>query len=61
MNILGFGWDSGSVPHGLKPGGTQASFSAGQLMFDHQTSLALVGTQVVLSCTIWNVNNHSVR
>jgi len=58
-------WDAGSVPQGLKPGGTQASFSAGQLMFDPQSSSgnvsALVGKQAVLSCTIRNVNNHSVR
>merc|ERR1711915_865116 len=60
----GVGWDAGSVPHGLKPGGTQASFSAGQLMFDAQSSStnvsALVGKQAVLSCTIRNVNNHSI-
>lgn len=57
-------WDAGSVPQGLKPGGTQASFSAGQLMFDPQSSSgnvsALVGKQAVLSCTIRNVNNHSI-
>jgi len=60
----GVGWDAGSVPRGLKPGGTQASFSEGQLMLDSQLSSvnvsALVGKQAVLSCTIKNVNNHSI-
>ena len=64
-HISGSGWDSGSVPKGLRPGGTQATFSqTGQLLIDPQASsinvTALVGKQAVLGCFIRNINNHSV-
>jgi len=64
---LGSGWDGGAVPSDLKPGGTQASYSAGRdgdLSLDAAASSynvsALVGKQAVLSCIIRNVNNHSI-
>lgn len=65
MVFAGSGWDSGSVPKGLRPGGTQATFSqTGQLLIDPQASsinvTALVGKQAVLGCFIRNINNHSV-
>ena len=65
ISISGVGWDSGSVPRDLKPGGTQATFSEGQLQIDSYASslnvTALVGKQAILSCFIRNVNNHSVK
>ena len=59
------GWESGSVPRDLKPGGTQETFSEGSsvLIDGHASSYnvtALVGKQAVLSCFIRNINNHSV-
>ena len=63
--VSGVGWDSGSVPKDLVPGGTPATFSEGHLLIDTQASsvnvTALVGKQAVLSCFIRNINNHSVR
>ena len=64
-HVSGSGWDSGSVPKGLRPGGTQATYSeTGQLLIDPQASsinvTALVGKQAVLGCFIRNINNHSV-
>ena len=64
-HVSGSGWDSGSVPKGLRPGGTQATYSeTGQLLIDPQASsinvTALVGKQPVLGCFIRNINNHSV-
>ena len=65
MLTAGAGWDAGSVPRDLRPGGTQATYSeSGQLLIDPKASsinvTALVGKQAVLGCFIRNINNHSV-